>query len=213
MFWAKGYPMIIYGWTTLKSTKETGQFHCPQCRSSQGYHWKKANRFFTLYFIPLIPLGSAGEYIECLSCRGSYKTEVLSYDPGGDQQTRFAAVRRMLVLTMANAGKTGPENINALCDAYSRITGDSAMDQEIRTELWQAQEAKADLATFARQQSTDLSVDGKGVVLQTAIEVLSPQHQLNEQDRRTLRQLGQGLGLATDWVESTISPNQRLIEG
>src|SRR5665213_3307098 len=111
--------MIIYGWTTLKSTKETGQFHCPECRSSQSYHWKRANRFFTLYLIPLIPLGSAGEYIECLSCRGTYKVDVLSYDPEGDRQTRFAAVRRILVLTMFSAGRTQNENINALCDAYT----------------------------------------------------------------------------------------------
>jgi hypothetical protein len=205
--------MIIYGWTTLKSTKESGQFHCPTCRSSQGYYWKKANRFFTLYFIPLIPLGSAGEYIECQSCRGTYHIDVLSHAPAVDNRARFASVRRILVLTMSEAGRTQAENVHALCDAFTRVTGDNTTEQEVRTELHQAHQANADLATFARQQSSDLSDEGKGVVLQTAMEVLTAGGRLNEYDKQALRKLGQGMGLTADWVESAISPNQRMIGG
>ena len=37
-------------------------------------HYKhiKVTKFFTLYFIPLIPLGSAGEYVECQTCKGTF---------------------------------------------------------------------------------------------------------------------------------------------
>ena len=49
--------MIIFGTRGVKSTLSQGQFDCPQCGSNRAYKHKKVTRFFTLYFIPVIPLG------------------------------------------------------------------------------------------------------------------------------------------------------------
>lgn len=73
--------MIIYGWTTLQKTLSSHEFHCPQCGSVEYGDLKSANRWFTLYFIPVIPLGSQGQYVECVSCAGTFHSEVLDYDP------------------------------------------------------------------------------------------------------------------------------------
>ena len=59
--------MIIFGTTGLNSTKERGAFNCPRCSMQRGYRWISVNRFFTLYFIPLIPLGT--RYLDvCTVC-------------------------------------------------------------------------------------------------------------------------------------------------
>ena len=55
--------MIIFGTTGITSTKAKGNFTCPQCANNRLYKHRKVTRFFTLYFIPLIPLGSVGEYV------------------------------------------------------------------------------------------------------------------------------------------------------
>ncbi len=87
--------IIIFGTRGVRSTIKEGNFICPQCVSNQHYKHKKVTQFFTLYFIPLIPLGNRGEYVECLGCRNTYITRVLDLQPKIDitpQQDRPAAM-------------------------------------------------------------------------------------------------------------------------
>ena len=62
---------IIFGTTGITMTKDQGQFFCPQCGDGNDFKHKRVRRFFTLYFIPLIPLDLMGEYIECSTCQGN----------------------------------------------------------------------------------------------------------------------------------------------
>lgn len=89
--------MIIYGWTTLQKTLSSHEFHCPQCGSMVYGDLKSANRWFTLYFIPVIPLGSQGEYVECVSCKGTFRSEVLDYEPRRFQGTPTPANRQRML--------------------------------------------------------------------------------------------------------------------
>ena len=75
--------MIIFGTKGRDSQVGQGRFNCPQCRMQRAYEHKSVRRYFTLYFIPVIPLGSAGEYVQCESCGGTFGTEILTYDPEG----------------------------------------------------------------------------------------------------------------------------------
>jgi len=69
--------LIIFGTKGVTSTVSTGSFSCPGCSAQTHYDHKRVRRFFTLYWIPLIPLDTIGEYIECLSCHGTFKQSVL----------------------------------------------------------------------------------------------------------------------------------------
>ena len=72
---------IIFGTRGIRSTLKQGTFFCPQCGSEKNYKHKKVTQFFTLYFIPLIPLGNKGEYVECQTCRNTYIERVLHMRP------------------------------------------------------------------------------------------------------------------------------------
>jgi hypothetical protein len=69
--------LIIFGRRAVTGSLGTGSFDCPRCGTTRLYEHKRVRRFFTLYFIPLIPLATLGEYVECEGCRGTYKMEVL----------------------------------------------------------------------------------------------------------------------------------------
>lgn len=70
--------MIIFGTRSRIKTLSEGSFYCPQCRAKRTYEHKEARRYFTLYFIPLIPLDSLGDFVECDFCHGTFKPEVLN---------------------------------------------------------------------------------------------------------------------------------------
>ncbi len=69
--------IIIFGTRGVRSTLKQGSFYCPQCDCEKDYKHKKVTRFFTLYFIPVIPLGKIGEYVECYSCRNTYIPRII----------------------------------------------------------------------------------------------------------------------------------------
>ncbi|HET7142757.1 MAG TPA: zinc ribbon domain-containing protein, partial [Anaerolineales bacterium] len=70
--------MIIYGYRNRVIEQGTGNFYCPNCQVQRQYKRKKIVRYFTLFFIPIFPLGTLSEYIECGVCGRTYKPEILS---------------------------------------------------------------------------------------------------------------------------------------
>ena len=69
---------IIWGTKGITTTKGSGRFGCPACVGDRGYTLKQVRRFFTLYFIPLIPLKIVGTYVECHGCGGTFDDSVLA---------------------------------------------------------------------------------------------------------------------------------------
>ena len=88
--------MIIWGSRGRKKTVSTGEFYCPSENATRPYAHKRVARYFTLYFIPLFKTKDLGEYVECGSCQGTFKPEVLSYTPPSPAERMLAGVRRDL---------------------------------------------------------------------------------------------------------------------
>jgi len=65
--------MIIYGYKNREIEQSSGSFHCSTCGARRLYKHKKVVRYFTLFFIPLFPLGKLSEYVECQVCRRTYQ--------------------------------------------------------------------------------------------------------------------------------------------
>jgi hypothetical protein len=82
--------MIIFGWRTRESTTGSGTFTCPHCRTSQVYRHVTYRRWFTLYFLPVIPLGRLGEQMECQGCLRCFSPQVL--DLPADEEPIVAAL-------------------------------------------------------------------------------------------------------------------------
>ena len=60
---------------------QSGQFYCPRCATLRPYDLLRVSKYFTLYFIPLFPTSTLGEYVECKVCFTTFKPEVLTYTP------------------------------------------------------------------------------------------------------------------------------------
>ena len=70
---------IIWGSRARESTAEQGEFYCPHCRADAGYDLVKVSNYFTLFFIPLFPIGTLGEYVRCDGCDSQLDASVLDY--------------------------------------------------------------------------------------------------------------------------------------
>ena len=70
---------ILLGMRLRTTSVGTGRFLCPNDHRETSYVHLSARRWFTLFFIPVIPLGSAGEWVQCESCGAEYDVDVLSH--------------------------------------------------------------------------------------------------------------------------------------
>ncbi len=70
--------MILYGYRHKEIEQNTGVFQCPSCGDQRAFKRMKIVRYFTLFFIPLFPLGTTGEFVECQVCRRKYQPDILS---------------------------------------------------------------------------------------------------------------------------------------
>jgi len=73
---------IIYGSRALTKKINEGQFYCPNCDDVDiDYEHKTSRQWFTLYWIPIFPVGSAIEFIECCECKQTFQESVLDIEP------------------------------------------------------------------------------------------------------------------------------------
>jgi predicted nucleic acid-binding Zn ribbon protein len=73
--------MIIFGTRPRMKTIGSGTFYCPKCQTTRNYERKQGKNYFTLYFVPIFPVGDLGEFIECQTCHTTFETDVLKLKP------------------------------------------------------------------------------------------------------------------------------------
>ena len=78
MFVSEHAMIIIFGNKVRYKTLSTGQFYCPQCKTRRDYELRQARNWFSIYFIPIVPLNQLGEFVTCLTCGANFQQEVLS---------------------------------------------------------------------------------------------------------------------------------------
>lgn len=69
--------MIIWGSRAKDTTIGRSGFFCPACKNQTSYSHQRVARYFTLYFIPLFPTSTLGEYVRCGTCQTQMRPEVL----------------------------------------------------------------------------------------------------------------------------------------
>jgi hypothetical protein len=73
--------MIIFGTRSRTKDLDSGQFFCPHCQGQRQYVRKEARPYFTLYFLPIFPVGKGGEFVECQTCGRAFESGVLQMAP------------------------------------------------------------------------------------------------------------------------------------
>ena len=68
--------IIIWGSKGRSRKVDSGEFYCPSCRTSTTYTRMRASRYFTLYFIPIFPMETLGEWVVCSRCSGEFDSHI-----------------------------------------------------------------------------------------------------------------------------------------
>lgn len=70
--------IILFGWKVRWKTLGGGTFHCPVEGGARSYELREARRWFTVFFVPLIPLKVLGTQVHCQGCGTELAPAVLA---------------------------------------------------------------------------------------------------------------------------------------
>jgi len=96
--------LIIFGLRVFYRTIAQGTFFCRRCGGDRQYRHRGGRRWFTLFFLPVIPLNSVGEHVQCTTCRTRYVTDALSQPTAAQMQAALPAGMRAAASTMLRSG-------------------------------------------------------------------------------------------------------------
>jgi zinc-ribbon family/Tellurite resistance protein TerB len=128
--------VIIFGLSVFRfGLIGTGRFHCPNCGGDRNYQHKRLRRFFTLFFLPVIPLGTVGEVVTCQTCRKRFDPAVLRRPTATQMASALPAGMRVLAAVVLRAGGATAAATHAAVDAVRRAGAPEYGIAELTTDL------------------------------------------------------------------------------
>jgi hypothetical protein len=187
--------MIIWGFRVIMRTLSTGVFLCPNEGGDRTYRLRSAQRFFTLFFIPLIPLKKIGNVVECSSCSAQFDEVVLQRPTLHTRGLTVAEVARCAQVTILRAGPTPPSQKAIEC-ALRHINGyyptyDVAALQHDFAQL-DVTALPSMLSEAGRFSDTE---DNELLLTHLILTALNDKGHLLESESSTLSSVGSSLGL------------------
>ena len=188
--------ILIWGWKPVSKAIDNGVFYCPNEAGDRHYDLMNAKRWFTVFFLPLIPLDELGQYVECRHCHSQYDTAVLELPSTSDVTDRLqAGLRAAIVSVIRSAGpEAAPHASVRALELLEEHAGVRMSAAELRrdvtyTDVGSMHSALSDVGEV-------LNEHGKESVLRVASEVAAATGVQDEAVIERLRMIGGQLGMS-----------------
>lgn len=185
---------IIFGVGSRKSTIKTGTFHCPRCNCDRSYTHKKVTRYFTLFFIPLIPLNDLGDFVECHACKDTYYPRVLQQKSKAQIEGAISEGIRHVIAAMLLA--------DGVVDVREKFFGvmigtkfgcsDYGLEQ-LEKDLESLDQSQLDAKM--REFGQVLSPEGKEMILRSAVLLAGADDDIDDREIAMIERIAGRLGL------------------
>ena len=201
--------MIIIGSTQLTFTTDTGDFQCPNCDESTSYRRRKKREFLTVYFIPLIPLQTVGDYVECDACGAQLEPEVLEMSADGFRASRrrgiFEVIRRALVVIVAADDRVTTEELDAVRDFALQHELPDICREQVLEEAASARLSGVDELQYIALVAGQLSDEDKELLVVHAFFAATAGGELSDARQHLLANLPDAIGVPEDRFRALIA--------
>jgi tetratricopeptide (TPR) repeat protein len=122
--------IILFGSRDIVSndSAETVEARCPRCGAVTTMVGKTVRPWFTIFFIPIFPIGGARRFTQCSSCHASFAAEPRQLASHG---ARVDAKQNEHAIAMYNSMRGSPANAITLNDLMQLYASMGEFDQAI----------------------------------------------------------------------------------
>ncbi|MDX6286701.1 MAG: hypothetical protein QOG53_2186 [Frankiales bacterium] len=202
--------LLIWGWKVLFKTLAEGMFHCPNCDGDRHYRQRSARRWFTVFWIPAIPLKQLGAFVECSTCQCSYDERVLTLPTSAQVADNLSVAMRALMVAVVTAdGEVTPDErehaMNVIADSVH-----AGYTEEM---------FESDLEHFAGRNVDDVLADlsgtlndhGKERVLAMCVELAAADGTIDERELDVARRAGVALSMTPSHTKGIIADTMERV--
>jgi hypothetical protein len=206
---AEGEPtvLLIFGLRVFYRTIAQGTFHCRRCGGDRQYRHRAGRRWFTLFFLPVIPLNSVGEHVQCATCRTRYVTDVLSLPTTAQMQAALPAGMRAAVSAMLRAGDpSSPASRQRAIEAVIGSGVPNYDDAMLSADLMRSFDA---IRPALNQVGAQLTIQAREWYLAEVIRIAMADGPLTETERLAAQAIGADLGMTQAQVVGVIAMTEQ----
>ena len=190
--------LLIFGLRVYFRTIGQGTFHCQRCGGDRPYRLKSGRRWIHVFFIPIIPLGQVGEYVQCTECGTRYGSDVLQLPTMAQMQAALPAGMRAAATAMLLAGDRGSSAarrrvIDAVRGAGVADYDDAAVDADLESGADRA--AERTRAERLEALAGQLAMPAREWFLAEIIRIGLADGALTEPERQTAREIAGRLAM------------------
>ena len=199
--------LIIFGLRVFYRTIAQGTFHCRRCGGDREYRHRAGRRWFTLFFVPVIPLNSVGEHVRCTTCRTRYVTDVLNQPTTAQMQAALPAGMRAAVAAMLRSGD--PSNPASRQRAIEVVIGSGVRDYDeamLNADLMQPFEV---IRPALNQVGAQLTIQAREWYLADVIRIAMADGPLTESERHAALAIGADLGMTQAQVVGVVTMTEQ----
>jgi hypothetical protein len=195
--------LLIWGFRTIFRTIAEGDFFCPTCGGDRTFQRREARRWFTLFFIPLIPMQKRGEVIRCTTCGTNFNESVLSRPTSAVFGARLQDAARGVVVQVLRSGLITSADARAVAIAQVLRAGvqgydDAALTADLDT-------VPSDLSTLLGSVSEQLAEQGRESLLTAAVTVALAEGPLPAARQQVVETIGRQLGMTAAHVAGVVA--------
>ena len=210
--------MIIFGTRGVKFTLKEGAFCCPQCGNEQPFRHRSVRRFFTLYFIPVIPLDRLGEYVECRTCKGTFIPRVLEHQPHQSKEAFLSeyekAVKHAMVLMMLADGEIDEQEMITVHQIINKYSHHDITFDELEAYTQEVAKNPERISTYLQKVGPSLNEHGKEVLIKCALSVAAADGHIDDSEITLVKEMAKVMEMSGAHLRGIMSeiqqPNQTI---
>ena len=188
--------ILIWGLRARAKALSTGEFFCSHCGTDRAYVLQQMRRWFTLFFVPLFPVGKPlGEQVRCSTCGTRFAPEALNTPTSATFSENLRGAMRIAAVSMLAAGdRTNDAARSAAVDA-ARRSGAENYD-----ETWLANDIDAldpsNLGEYLAPLANGLNTQGKETFIEQVARIGTADGPITPAETHVLESLGASLGIS-----------------
>ncbi len=191
-----GAMIFIFGVRTRASKVSEGDFFCPKCGADRHYVLQRFRQWFTLFFLPIVPIGAAkGEQVKCQTCGTSFRPEVLQTPTSAVLTDTIRDTMRLAAVALLNAGNSwDPAARQAAVDTIAATGAVGYNDANLGSDL--ASQDTTQLSDQVNRLGRGLNDQGKETFVTRLAQIAVADGPVTDGERAVLGAVGSALGLS-----------------
>ena len=195
--------MIIFGSRGLDLKRGEGTFFCPNCQTDRVYNLKERKRMGHLYWIPLLPLGSLGKFIECKACSGTFHEDAQYMETNANIENKLSmAIKTALSAVILADNVTDKSELAMGSAMINEYTNEDISVEQLEEDLNNVN--LNDLSQTLGEISPHLSEQGKVGLLQKCVLMSIADGELDDSEIEIIKNIAIGLEIPPQYVQGII---------